>query len=290
MIQEKDFYNVCLETDEGFTFKTLKEFLEENNMLDRYDFGKIQETLIKHGYHPIDVCRNALTAEDAQFLHDLGNKIASQDDLGTRKPVMWTIQEDITITSSDDDYDVIEVCDDVDHIFTCETCEEILDYFKNEEDLEDIDESVLESLEEAAEYGSPQDLIDELNDELGRDYRIYFAKKTYGIVENAYFLTREACEKHIEENGYHYNNPVPYCASNWRNPEMEQLVRILTSVDWIGLVASQKTCCLCGKPYSGYGNNASPLKDGLCCDECNRKKVVPARLACIESSVNKEEL
>lgn len=37
------------------------------------------------------------------------------------------------------------------------------------------------------------------------------------------------------------------------------------------------TCCLCGRTVSGYGNNAQPLADGRCCDDCNRK-VILARL------------
>lgn len=28
-------------------------------------------------------------------------------------------------------------------------------------------------------------------------------------------------------------------------------------------------CCICGKTYEGYGNNADPLAKGRCCDECN---------------------
>lgn len=38
-----------------------------------------------------------------------------------------------------------------------------------------------------------------------------------------------------------------------------------------------KTCCLCGKKFFGFGNNAQPLKDGICCNECN-KDVILARL------------
>ena len=30
-----------------------------------------------------------------------------------------------------------------------------------------------------------------------------------------------------------------------------------------------KICCVCGKIYFGYGNNAWPVADGRCCDECN---------------------
>ena len=28
-------------------------------------------------------------------------------------------------------------------------------------------------------------------------------------------------------------------------------------------------CVLCNEVYTGYGNNAQPLADGKCCDECN---------------------
>ena len=37
-------------------------------------------------------------------------------------------------------------------------------------------------------------------------------------------------------------------------------------------------CILCNKEYNGYGNNAEPLKEGLCCNECNVTKVIPERL------------
>ena len=28
-------------------------------------------------------------------------------------------------------------------------------------------------------------------------------------------------------------------------------------------------CVICGKEYSGFGNNAEPLAKGFCCDICN---------------------
>jgi len=28
-------------------------------------------------------------------------------------------------------------------------------------------------------------------------------------------------------------------------------------------------CCICGLPYLGSGNNALPLKNGRCCDDCD---------------------
>ncbi len=39
-----------------------------------------------------------------------------------------------------------------------------------------------------------------------------------------------------------------------------------------------KKCVLCKRTIRGFGNNAQPLKLGQCCDDCNRTKVIPARL------------
>lgn len=39
-----------------------------------------------------------------------------------------------------------------------------------------------------------------------------------------------------------------------------------------------KKCSICGKTYKGYGNNAEPVNDGRCCDECNVTIVVPRRI------------
>ena len=37
-------------------------------------------------------------------------------------------------------------------------------------------------------------------------------------------------------------------------------------------------CSICGQNYEGYGNNAHPINDGRCCDECNATIVVPTRM------------
>lgn len=51
--------------------------------------------------------------------------------------------------------------------------------------------------------------------------------------------------------------------------------------------AKEEICCICGEPIEGYGNNPSPYKhEGRCCDACNSKFVIPARLAELN---NKEE-
>lgn len=48
-----------------------------------------------------------------------------------------------------------------------------------------------------------------------------------------------------------------------------------------------KICCICGKVFTGWGNNPDPVKDengnlfpedARCCDECNNNVVIPTRL------------
>ena len=48
----------------------------------------------------------------------------------------------------------------------------------------------------------------------------------------------------------------------------------------------KRVCCLCGDTFEGYGNESWPVKslpyikseDGVCCDDCNTKKVIPTRI------------
>lgn len=37
-------------------------------------------------------------------------------------------------------------------------------------------------------------------------------------------------------------------------------------------------CCLCDRPFVEYGNNATPLKNGRCCNRCNDEHVIPERI------------
>ena len=44
----------------------------------------------------------------------------------------------------------------------------------------------------------------------------------------------------------------------------------------------EKVCCICGKRFTGWGNNPYPVvkdEDARCCDACNDNRVIPARLA-----------
>ena len=45
----------------------------------------------------------------------------------------------------------------------------------------------------------------------------------------------------------------------------------------------QLICCICNKPIPvkgtwNLGNNAEPVANGRCCDDCNNNVVIPARV------------
>ncbi len=33
---------------------------------------------------------------------------------------------------------------------------------------------------------------------------------------------------------------------------------------------TNQKCSICKKEYEGYGNNAQPINNGRCCDECDQ--------------------
>lgn len=43
-------------------------------------------------------------------------------------------------------------------------------------------------------------------------------------------------------------------------------------------------CSICGKTYYEFPNNAAPVTDGNCCDECNMNYVIPARIKLSEET------
>ena len=44
-------------------------------------------------------------------------------------------------------------------------------------------------------------------------------------------------------------------------------------------------CCICGKTFTGWGNNPHPVvsdRKAVCCDRCNLYVVLPARIKLLE--------
>ena len=49
----------------------------------------------------------------------------------------------------------------------------------------------------------------------------------------------------------------------------------------------KKNCNLCGREFTGFGNNPNPLKiKGQVCDECNAYVIIPTRLLILQYTNN----
>ena len=51
----------------------------------------------------------------------------------------------------------------------------------------------------------------------------------------------------------------------------------------------RQLCCFCKKEIIGFGNNAQPVRDGQCCDECNLSIVIPARMIAFMNSESRRK-
>lgn len=40
----------------------------------------------------------------------------------------------------------------------------------------------------------------------------------------------------------------------------------------------EKKCCICGLIFNGFGNNAEPVRKGVCCESCNSRFIVQSRI------------
>lgn len=163
--------------------------------------------------------------EDIEFLRELQHELNTQENDGQASPRYWGIAETKRKPAPD-------FCGDS-YIFLGEgmpmTCKEFVDYLTDndylegyEEDWNDVDKEDTGNLVSFATHILNMSGIREV-----------WMETEYPIInENSnVFLTKRACKKHIETNGYHYSNPHTYAMTAWRNPEFERVLNILQTMN-----------------------------------------------------------
>ncbi len=140
--------------------------------------------------------------EDEKFLLELGYKMNAQDNRMTQFP-LFVIQHTVRVPSyfHEMEYDDCERKEDIEDEDLCESCRKL----RSEGD--EIPDNCENCDSECYNYWKNEEQFD---------------------LEAGVFLTAEACEDHIKLNHYHYNNPKSYAIGAWRNPEMQNLLRILS--------------------------------------------------------------
>ena len=135
-----------------------------------------------------------------------------------------------------------------------------------------------------------EDYDDDIDESLCEDFkdapRVQFpcnGLMLKGTLSGNSISTSGMVEVYIDDS-YYNNEPLNYRAISIYNPYEDRYIKdnkFLVPEDKIEYINDRiektKICVICGRPYTGYGNNAAPVAEGQCCDECNISTVIPLR-------------
>lgn len=164
-------------------------------------------------------------------LIDIANDYVTQDNYGTRHPIMVTLTELVEVPNIHNEGEFIMWYRDGDH-GELSSQKEVLNFIL--EELYEETKWVRLDKEQRENY---RDIKDDLKYDSGvlvmkeyledNDFSFYtFDKKRKRTGEN-FFLTLSAAREHIERNGHHYDDPKPYIIYANRNPEMHTVINQL---------------------------------------------------------------
>ncbi|MBQ6148520.1 MAG: hypothetical protein IJI83_03125 [Oscillospiraceae bacterium] len=176
-------------------------------------------------------CTVYIDDDELMFLRDLGYKLKTQDNLATRKPVVWRIQDLYDVLTTEDEADTFHM-EIQDEIFSWNEkedihgfCEEIIDRF--------LDQERGEKVFEIFEDRNPccwQDYADQLSELLDEEITCSYTKQVFEFVPHLYFLTHEAAKEHLERYSYRFKSPRCYCDCSIDTPEIERLLEIIEKI------------------------------------------------------------
>lgn len=175
-----------------------------------------------------------MKVEDLQFLKDLQKELRTQNDCGTRDPKYWAIRyKESHIRPLGYGEDAIL---DTEEGMIFMTSEEFIQY-------------VSDNYSYSGEYNEDDDIkrissLALISDALRETLKVYAIgdnmfelvglQEEWAIADySGAFLTKEAADKHLEKNRYHYGKDAhAYCYYAERNFQLEKLLEILKKTDW----------------------------------------------------------
>lgn len=178
-----------------------------------------------------------ITKKDIEFAKSLQYEMLTQDNQGQAAPRYWAVQTVEEEVGNECVYDYRKVLDeDYEEITTPDG--------KAVKDMEGICKWINEkhgagfecdgySVEAGDEiFFDMETLLEYIAEEYGEKLQIAYCRCVHKIQENTMFLTQKACQKHIDENHYHYKKPHPYAMTAWRAPETERIIEIIEKINW----------------------------------------------------------
>ncbi|PGD63003.1 hypothetical protein [Bacillus wiedmannii] len=170
--------------------------------------------------------------KDIQFLKDLQQELKTQEIDCQASPRYWALMDYKWVPTAEEHHDRIS-------LFFVDTCEAVIveEYVKEiingETEHEFYTREPIEELKELHEYGSEEELVEWIKENIDDNCYLIYEEEVSFIVPDTMFLTKEEAKKHIELNHYHYTSKVhTYAMTAWRAPKVERLLNILETFDW----------------------------------------------------------
>lgn len=178
-----------------------------------------------------------MNKEDLIFLKELQKELVEQPNDGNASPVFWVIA-DYRWRLTEEGYgdrDVLMFNNDHETLV-----------YDNEESVKDFVDDYIESrtlgLREAVDMFTSEELekmldcrsLSDIKDcVVFDDYELHQEEEEMYIVENTMFLTKREAKEYIAKYGYNHTSKVhTYAMTAVRSPQVEKLLKLLSSADW----------------------------------------------------------
>lgn len=172
-----------------------------------------------------------MNAEDAAFLAALKRTLLTQPTDGNRDPRFWGIIETKKEYGYQEEYADGWIVYDYDNQVEVGESNNIQSVVRELVDPEEY------NLGTETDYANMDidDVVRKAN-ELYADGNVHFEATYYRnmhlVNRDAIFLTKSACQQHIDRYAYSYEQPHTYVMTASRCPEYEKLLEILKYTDW----------------------------------------------------------
>lgn len=167
-----------------------------------------------------------VSQEDYEFLKELQHELNTQDTDCQADPIYWSVMEKREVLALDGEGEPCIPYDDGAY-----TLEELIEDIN--ENIEDYDQQIQDEWKEC-DKEEVYDVAYFAAERLG--FNVYY-KDIYYVEDEDYisrfsgaFLTKRACQQHIEGNKHHYDRPRTYANTAYRNYELERLLKILKTM------------------------------------------------------------
>jgi len=145
-----------------------------------------------------------ISEENKKFLIELSEKINKQDNRATQYP-LFQVRTKKRIYGEQGWRDECERKEDdsIEFDMMCKKCQEL---YKKDEELPNWCE------------------------ECDSVCFAWYSLEYTPVEDCGLFFTAKAAQRHIDENSYHYTDPIVYGIGAWRNPEMQKVMQIISSL------------------------------------------------------------